>query len=77
MRHLLKLVLVSALILFVGLPAAFLLFVFAMAALGVALGIGAAIVGLMLAALKIALMVALPVLLVWWLARRLLRERAY
>jgi hypothetical protein len=78
MRKLIKFVVVSALILFVGLPLAFVVFVFSMAALGVAIGIGGAIIGLMLTVLKFALMIALPLLLVWWVATRFLsRERTY
>ncbi|MFI5257413.1 MAG: hypothetical protein ACHQRK_09155 [Gemmatimonadales bacterium] len=78
MRKLLKLVLVSALVLFVGIPAAFLVFVLGMAALGVTLGIAGAIIGLMFAALKIALMILVPIVLVWWVAKRLMApERTY
>jgi hypothetical protein len=78
MRKLLKVVLVSALVLFVGIPAAFLVFVLGMAALGVTLGIAGAIIGLMFAALKIALMILVPVVLVWWVAKRLMApERTY
>lgn len=78
MRKLLKFLVVSALILFVGVPAAFLLFVFGMAALGVTLGIAGAIIGLMFAALKIALMIILPIALIWWVAKRLMApERTY
>jgi hypothetical protein len=78
MRKLLKVILVSALVLFIGVPAAFLVFVLGMAALGVALGIGGAIVGLMFAVLKIALMVVLPIVIVVWLVKRLLApERTY
>ena len=78
MRKLIKFVLVSALILFVGVPAAFLLFVLCMAALGVALGITGAIVGLLFGVLKIALMIILPIAIVWWIATRLMApERTY
>jgi hypothetical protein len=78
MRKFIKFVLVSALVLFVGVPVAFLIFVLGMAALGVTLGIAGAIVGLMLAALKIALMVILPIAIIWWVARRLMApERTY
>ncbi len=78
MRKFVKFLLVSALVLFVGVPVAFLCFVLGMAALGVTLGIAGAIVGLMFAALKIALMIIIPVALVWWVARRLLApERTY
>jgi hypothetical protein len=78
MRKFIKFVLVSALVLFVGVPAAFLVFVLGMAALGVTLGIAGAIVGLMFAALKIALMIILPIALIWWVARRLMApERTY
>jgi hypothetical protein len=78
MRKLLKLILVSMLVLCVGVPALFLMFVFGMAALGIVIGVGGAIVGLMLAALKFALMIVLPVALIWWVAKRLLApERTY
>jgi hypothetical protein len=71
MRKLLKFLLVSTLVLVVGVPAAFLLFVFGMTALGVAIGVGGAIIGLMLGALKLALMIVLPLLLAGWLVKRL------
>jgi uncharacterized membrane protein (DUF485 family) len=78
MRKFAKFVVVSALILFVGLPLAFVVFVFGMAALGVAIGIGGAILGLVLTILKFALMIILPLLLLWWVATRLFaRERTY
>lgn len=78
MRKFLKFVVVSALLLFVGLPLAFLVFVLGMAALGVTLGIAGAIVGLVFSALKIALMIILPIALIWWVAKRLLApERTY
>ncbi len=78
MRKLVKFVVVSLLVLCVGVPVAFLVFVLGMAALGVTLGIAGAIVGLMFAALKIALMVILPVALVWWVVKRLMApERTY
>jgi hypothetical protein len=78
MRKLLKFLLVSMLVLFLGVPAIFLLFVFGMTALGVAIGVGGAIIGLMLGALKLALMIVLPLLLVGWLAKRLFTaDRTY
>jgi len=78
MRKFIKFVVVSALVLFVGVPVAFLVFVLGMAALGVTLGIAGAIIGLMLAALKIALMIILPIAIVWWVAKRLMApERTY
>jgi hypothetical protein len=78
MRKFIKFVAVSALILFVGLPLAIVVFVFGMAALGVAIGIGGAILGLVFTILKIALMIIVPLLLLWWVATRLLaRERTY
>lgn len=78
MRKLLKFVLVACLICFVALPAAFLLFVVAMAFLGVAIGIGSAIIALILTVLKVALMVLLPIAVLWWIARKLLApERSY
>ena len=78
MRKFLKFVLVSVLVLCVGVPLAFLVFVLGMAALGVTLGIAGAIVGLALAALKMALMIILPIALIWWVAKRLMApERTY
>jgi hypothetical protein len=78
MRKLIKFVLVSALVLFVGVPAAFLLFVLCMAALGVALGITGAIFGLVFSVLKVALMVILPIAILWWVVTRLLApQRTY
>jgi len=78
MRKFIKFIVVSALVLFVGLPLAFLIFVLGMAALGVTLGIAGAIVGLIFSALKIALMIILPVALIWWVAKRLMApERTY
>ena len=78
MRKFVKFLLVSALVLFVGVPVVFLVFVLGMAALGVTLGIAGAIIGLMFAALKIALMVILPIALIWWVVKRLMApERTY
>jgi hypothetical protein len=78
MRKFLKFALISALVLFVGVPVAFFVFVLGMAAIGVTLGIAGAIIGMMFAALKIALMVILPILLVWWVVKRLMApERTY
>jgi hypothetical protein len=78
MRKLLKLVLVSALLLFVGLPALFLICVFGLAALGIVVGVGGAIIGIMFALLKFALMIVLPIALIWWVAKRLMApERTY
>jgi hypothetical protein len=78
MRKTLKVVLYSALILFVGVPVAFALFVAAMAMFGVVIGIGFGIIGLVLTALKFALMVVLPIALLVWVAKRLLApERTY
>ncbi|MBW8769430.1 MAG: hypothetical protein JF589_06745 [Gemmatimonadetes bacterium] len=78
MRKTLKVLFYSALILFVGLPVAFALFVAAMAMFGVVVGIGFSILGLVLTALKFALMVALPLALLVWVAKRLLApERTY
>ena len=78
MRKFLKFVVVSVLVVCVGLPLAFLVFVLGMAALGVTLGIAGAIVGLALAALKMALMIILPIALIWWVAKRLMApERTY
>jgi len=78
MRKTLKVLLYSALILFVGLPVAFALFVAAMAMFGVVVGIGFSILGFVLTALKFALMVVLPIALLVWVAKRLLApERTY
>ena len=78
MRKFIKFLFVSALVLFVGVPAAFLIFVFGMAALGVTLGIAGAIIGMIFTVLKIALMIVLPIAIVWWVAKRLLApERTY
>jgi hypothetical protein len=78
MRKFIKFVVISALVLCVGVPVAFLVFVLGMAALGVTLGIAGAIIGLMFSALKIALMVILPILIVWWVVKRLMApERTY
>jgi hypothetical protein len=72
MRKTLKVLFYSALILFVGLPVAFALFVAAMAMFGVVVGIGFSILGLVLTFLKFALMVVLPLALLVWVAKRLL-----
>jgi hypothetical protein len=78
MRKTLKFLVYSALILFVGLPVAFALFVAAMAVFGVVVGVGFSILGLILTALKFALMVVLPIALLVWVAKRLLTpDRTY
>ena len=78
MRKFLKFMLVSALILFVGVPVAFVLFVMVMAMFGIAIGIGTAILGLIWTVLKFALMILVPIALHVWLARLLLApERTY
>jgi len=78
MRKTLKLVLYAALILFVGLPAAFVLVVAGMAIFGVVVGVGFGILGLVLTALKFALMVILPIALLVWVAKRLMApDRTY
>ena len=78
MRKTLKVLFYSALILFVGVPVAFALFVAAMAMFGVVVGIGFSIIGLVLTALKFALMIVLPIALLVWVAKRLLApERTY
>ncbi len=78
MRKFLKFMLVSALILFVGVPVAFVLFVMVMAMFGIAIGIGTAILGLIWTVLKFALMILVPIALLVWLARLLLApERTY
>jgi hypothetical protein len=78
MRKTLKFVFYSALILFVGLPVAFVLFVAAMSIFGVVVGVGFGILGLLLSALKFALMVILPIVLLVWVAKRLMApDRTY
>lgn len=69
--RLVRIVLWSAFIVCVALPAAFLLFVFGMAAFGVVIGLGMAFVGMMVAVLKIALMVILPIALLIWVFNRM------
>ncbi|HEX7979387.1 MAG TPA: hypothetical protein VF461_12355 [Gemmatimonadaceae bacterium] len=78
MRKTLKVLFYSALVLFVGVPVAFALFVAAMAMFGVVIGVGFGILGLLLTALKFALMVVLPIALLVWVVKRLLApERTY
>jgi hypothetical protein len=78
MRKLLKVLLISALVLFVGVPVAFVLFVLVMMMFGVAIGIGSAILGLIFTVLKVALMVVLPIALLVWVAKRFFApERTY
>ncbi len=78
MRKLLKIVFWSILIVCVGIPCAFLLFVMAMTTLGIALGIGGAIIGMMFAVLKLGLIVLIPLALAWWAVKALFgRERSY
>jgi len=71
MRKTLKILFYSALILFVGLPVAFVLLVAAMSVFGIVIGIGFGILGLVLKLLKIVLIIALPIALLVWLAKRL------
>jgi hypothetical protein len=78
MRKTLKFLLYSALILFVGLPVAFALFVLAMSLFGIVIGVGFGILGLIISVLKFALMVILPIALLVWVAKRLFApERTY
>jgi hypothetical protein len=78
MRKFLKFVLVSALVLFVGVPVAFVCFVLLMTMLGVAIGIGSALLGLAFTIIKFALMIILPIALLVWVGKRLLApERTY
>jgi hypothetical protein len=78
MRKTLKIIFYSALILFVGLPAAFVLFVAGMSIFGVVVGVGFGILGLILSALKFALMVVLPIALLVWVAKRFMAsDRIY
>lgn len=78
MRKFLKVLLIAALVLFIGVPVAFVLFVMVMAMFGVAIGIGSAILGMIFTVLKFALMIFLPIALLVWVAKRLLApERTY
>jgi len=78
MRNTLKFLFYSALVLFVGVPVAFVIFVLGMSLFGVVIGVGLGIAGLILTALKFALMVILPIALLVWVAKRLLApERTY
>jgi hypothetical protein len=78
MRKTLKIILYSALMLFVGLPVAFVLFVAAMAVFGVVVGVGFSLLALILKVLKIVLLVVLPLALLVWVAKRLMApERTY
>jgi hypothetical protein len=78
MRNTLKFLFYSALILFVGVPVAFVGLVLAMSVFGVVIGVGLGIVGMIITALKFALMVILPIALLVWVAKRLLApERTY
>jgi hypothetical protein len=78
MRQTLKLIFYSALILFVGLPLAFVLMVAAMSIFGVIVGVGFGILGLLITALKFALMVILPIALLVWVAKRFMTpDRTY
>ena len=78
MRKLLKFLLVSALVLFVGVPVAFVCFVLLMTMLGVAVGFGSALLGLMFTIIKVALMIILPIALLVWVGKKLLApERTY
>jgi hypothetical protein len=78
MRQTLKLIFYSALILFVGLPLAFVLMVAAMSIFGVIVGVGFGILGLLITALKFALVVILPIALLVWVAKRFMApDRTY
>jgi hypothetical protein len=78
MRKTLKIILYSALMLFVGLPVAFVLFVAAMAVFGVVIGVGFSLLALILKVLKVVLLVVLPLALLVWVAKRLMApERTY
>jgi hypothetical protein len=78
MRKFVKFVLVAALVLFVGVPVAFVCFVLLMTMLGVAVGIGSALLGLAFTIIKFALMIILPVALLVWVGKKLLApERTY
>ena len=71
MRNTLKFLFYSALVLFVGVPLAFVIFVLGMSLFGVVIGVGLGIAGLILTALKFALMVILPIALLVWVAKRM------
>ena len=78
MRKLIKFLLASALILFVGIPLAIVACVVLLGALGIAVGIGGAVIGLLFTIIKLALMIVLPILLLWWIATRMFsRQRTY
>ena len=78
MRNTLKFLFYSALVLFVGVPVAFVGLVLLMSVFGVVVGVGLGIVGMIITALKFALMVILPIALLVWVAKRLLSpERTY
>lgn len=69
--RLLKFLLLSALILFVGIPCLFVLFVAGMAMFGVVFGLGLAMVGMLLAVVKVALIIIVSIAIVVWLIRRM------
>jgi hypothetical protein len=78
MRNTLKFLFYAALVLFVGVPLAFVLFVLGMSLFGIVIGVGLGIVGLILTALKFALMVILPIALLVWVGKRMLApDRTY
>jgi hypothetical protein len=78
MRKFVKFLLVSALVLFIGVPLAFVCFVLLMTMLGVAVGIGSALLGLAFTIIKFALMIILPIALLVWVGKKLLSpERTY
>ncbi|MEO5816408.1 MAG: hypothetical protein ABIT20_14140 [Gemmatimonadaceae bacterium] len=66
-----KFLLWSVFILCIGLPAAFVLFVMAMAAFGIVFGLASALMAIMLSVLKVALMVVLPIALLVWIFNRM------
>lgn len=69
--RLLKFLLLSALILFVGIPCLAVLFVAGMAMFGVVFGLGLAMVGMLLAVVKVALIIIVSLAIVVWLIRRM------
>ena len=78
MRKTLRFLLISALILFVGVPVAFALLVVAGALFGIVVGVGFGLLGLAITVLKFALMIVLPLALLVWVAKRLLApDRTY
>ena len=77
MRSFLKFVAVCLLVVFVGLPALFLVLTVGGAIFGVTLGILGMIAGLVVTIVKIGLFVLLPILVVGWLLKKVFARRDY